>query len=200
MLQPATLMCNALGLEMPGLRRDAQTSRRNAPPTTRGGEGGKEGGTTRCPGTALDAPVGRWLPTLSSSRRESRSCPRLLEHRPALTLRALFQDQRLAQRERKTKQGECLSDDRILSSQLKTISSVRHLFVNVLDLEDHDVLYNGDVDGDAGVEYRSAGWCRNVRASAFKSFKVVRPSDTNHFTSLPCKVQLVMKIVLLFYL
>ena len=66
--------------------------------------------------------------------------------------------------------------------------------MNVLDLEDHDVLYNGDVDGDAGVEYRSAGWCRNVRASAFKSFKVVRPSDTNHFTSLPCKVQLVMKI------
>ena len=114
--------------------------------------------------------------------------------------RALFQDQRLAQRERKTKQGECLSDDRILSSQLKTISSVRHLFVNVLDLEDHDVLYNGDVDGDAGVEYRSAGWCRNVRASAFKSFKVVRPSDTNHFTSLPCKVQLVMKIDFLFYL
>ena len=97
------------------------------------------------------------------------------------------------ERERKTKQGECLSDDRILSSQLKTISSVRHLFVNVLDLEDHEVLYNGDVDGDAGVEYRSAGWCRNVRASAFKSFKVVRPSDTNHFTSLPCKVQLVMK-------
>ena len=116
------------------------------------------------------------------------------------TARALFQDQRLAQRERKTKQGECLSDDRILSSQLKTISSVRHLFVNVLDLEDHDVLYNGDVDGDAGVEYRSAGWCRNVRASAFKSFKVVRPSDTNHFTSLPCKVQLVMKKVFLFYL
>ena len=103
------------------------------------------GGTTGCPGTALDAPVGRWLPTLTSSSRESRSCPRLLlrvEHRPALTSRALFQDQRLAQRERKTKQGECLSDDRILSSQLKTISSVRHLFVNVLDLEDHDVLYN----------------------------------------------------------
>ena len=98
------------------------------------------------------------------------------------------------ERERKTKQGECLSDDRILSSQLKTISSVRHLFVNVLDLEDHDdVLYNGVVDGDAGVEYRSAGWCRNVRASAFKSFRVVRPSDTNHFTSLPCKVQRVMK-------
>ena len=161
-------------------------------------QGREEGGTTRCPGTALDAPAGRWLPTLTS-----RSCPRLLlriEHRPALTKRALFQDQRLAQRERKTKQGECLSDDRILSSQLKTISSVRHLFVNVLDLEDHDVLYNGDVDGDAGVEYRSAGWCRNVRASAFKSFKVVRPSDTNHFTSLPCKVQLVMKIVFLFYL
>ena len=130
MLQPATLMCDALGLEMPGLRRDAQTSRGNAPPTTRGGEGGWEGGTTRCPGTALDAPVGRWLPTLSS-----RSCPRLLlriEHRPALTSRALFQDQRLAQRERKTKQGECLSDDRILSSQLKTISSVRHLFVKLL--------------------------------------------------------------------
>ena len=168
------------------------------------GRGRREGGgTTRCPGTALDAPVGRWLPTLSSSRRESRSCPRLLlrvGHRPALTARALFQDQRLAQRERKTKQGECLSDDRILSSQLKTISSVRHLFVNVLDLEDHDVLYNGDVDGDAGVEYRSAGWCRNVRASAFKSFKVVRPSDTNHFTSLPCKVQLAMKKVFLFYL
>ena len=40
MLQPATLMCDALGLEMPGLRRDAQTSRGNAPPTTRGGEGG----------------------------------------------------------------------------------------------------------------------------------------------------------------
>ena len=104
------------------------------------------------------------------------------------------------QRERKTKQGECLSDDRILSSQLKTISSVRHLFVNVLDLEDHDVLCVGDVDGDAGVEYRSAAWCRNVRASAFKSFRVVRPSDTNHFTSLPCKVQLAMKKVFLFYL
>ena len=163
---------------------------------------GKEGGWWHnkmprdrpgCPSGALAA-----HPTLSS-----RSCPRLLlclEHRPALTLRALFQDQRLAQRERTTKQGECLSDDRILSSQLKTISSVRHLFVNVLDLEDHDVVYNGDVDGDAGVEYRSAGWCRNVRASAFKSFRVVRPSDTNHFTSLPCKVQLVMKKVVLFYL
>ena len=75
MLQPATLMCDALGLEMPGLRRDAQTSRGNAPPSTRGGEGGRGGGTTRCPGTALDAPVGRWLPTLTS-RRESRSCPR----------------------------------------------------------------------------------------------------------------------------
>ena len=160
MLQPATLMCDALGLEMPGLRRDAQTSRGNAPPTTRGGEGGKEGGTTRCPGTALDAPAGRWLPTLSSSRRESRSCPRLLlrvGHRPALTARALFQDQRLAQRERKTKQGECLSDDRILSSQLKTISLVRHLFVNVLDLEDHDVLYNGNVDRGAGVEVLNTG-------------------------------------------
>ena len=42
MLQPATLMCDALGLEMPGLRRDAQTSRGNAPPTTKGGEGGWE--------------------------------------------------------------------------------------------------------------------------------------------------------------
>ena len=53
-------------------------------------------------GTALDAPAGRWLPTLSS-----RSCPRLLlrmEHRPALTSRALFQDQRLAQREREKDQ------------------------------------------------------------------------------------------------
>ena len=67
MLQPATLMCDALGLEMPGLRRDAQTSRGNAPPSTRGGEGGREGGTTRCPGTALDAPVGRWLPTPHSA-------------------------------------------------------------------------------------------------------------------------------------
>ena len=146
-----------------------------------------------CPSRALAAHT-------QQQQEGEQELSKIPEHRPALTSRALFQDQRLAQRERKTKQGECLSDDRILSSQLKTISSVRHLFVNVLDLEDHDVLYNGDVDGDAGVEYRSVGWCRNVRASAFKSFKVVRPSDTNHFTSLPCKVQLVMKIFLLFYL
>ena len=180
---------------MPGLRRDAQTSRGNAPPTTRGGEGGWHNKMPRdrpgCPSGALAAHTHQQQEgeqELSKTPPSSRTPPS-----SDFDKRALFQDQRLAQREKKTKQGECLSDDRILSSQLKTISSVRHLFVNVLDLEDHDVLYNGDVDGDAGVEYRSAGWCRNVRASAFKSFKVVRPSDTNHFTSLPCKVQLVMK-------
>ena len=193
-------MCDALGLEMPGLRRDAQTSRGTAPPTTRGGEGGRVGGWHNkmprdrpgCPSGALAA---------HTQQQELSKTPPSHGTPPSSDFESSLSGSTTGtQRERKTKQGECLSDDRILSSQLKTISSVRHLFVNVLDLEDHDVLCDGDVDGDAGVEYRSAGWCRNVRASAFKSFRVVRPSDTNHFTSLPCKVQLAMKKVFLFYL